>query len=40
MTTEQGYEILRIKEQYEEAVTLYLVSSRKMWKFRIHYPML
>jgi SAM-dependent methyltransferase len=29
LTTEGGFELLWIKEEYEEPVTLYLVSSRK-----------
>jgi hypothetical protein len=29
LTTEEGFELLWIKEEYEEPVTLYLVSSRK-----------
>jgi SAM-dependent methyltransferase len=30
LTTEGGFELLWIKEEYEEPVTLYLVSSRKI----------
>jgi hypothetical protein len=30
LTTEGGFELLLIKEEYEEPVTLYLVSSRKI----------
>ena len=30
LTTEEGFKILRIKEEYEEPVTLYLVFSKKM----------
>jgi hypothetical protein len=30
MTTEGGFELFWIKEEYEEPVTLYLVSSRKI----------
>jgi SAM-dependent methyltransferase len=32
LTTEGGFELLWIKEEYEEPVTLYLVSSRKKCK--------
>jgi SAM-dependent methyltransferase len=32
LTTEEGFELLWIKEEYEEPVTLYLVSSRKKCK--------
>ena len=29
LTTSEGFEILQIKEEYEEPVTLYLVASKK-----------
>jgi hypothetical protein len=32
LTTEGGFELLWIKEEYEEPVTLYLVSSRKKYE--------
>ena len=30
LTTEEGFELLWLKEEYEEPVTLYLVASRKV----------
>ena len=35
LVSEQGFEILWIKEEYEEPVTLYLVSSRKHYEMRV-----
>ena len=34
LMSEQGFEMLWIKEEYEEPVTLYLVSSRLSWIYK------
>ena len=31
LTSTEGFEILWIREEYEEPVTIYLVSSRRKW---------
>jgi hypothetical protein len=35
LVSAEGFEILWIKEEYEEPVTIYLVSSRKIYEARI-----